>query len=163
MKQIQLTQGEVALVDDSDYEWLNQWKWYATQDRHTFYAIRTTGRRQNRSAQLMHRLILGLRPGDKRQCDHIDKNGLNNQLSNLRVCTLSQNPQYQKKKAGTSRYKGVYWHCSYHKWYSHIRVKGKNVHLGSFNSEIDAARSYDVAALKHHCEFAMTNKMLGLR
>lgn len=111
----------------------------------------------------MHRLILGLQLGDKRECDHRDGNGLNNQRSNLRVCTRAQNNRSGRKlRGGTSKYKGVCWHRHRHKWMSYIRLNGKQTFLGYFNLEADAARTYDVAALKYFGEFALTNKMLGL-
>lgn len=163
MKQIQLTQGKIALVDDEDYDWLSQRKWQAQRGRHTFYAKRGTGGRYNRKTELMHRLIFGLQPGDKRQCDHRDKNGLNNQRSNLRRCTNQQNSQSQRKRnIGSSKYKGVCWDCNRLKWHSSIYLRGKHIYLGRFHLEIDAARAYDVAAAKHHGKFALTNKMLGL-
>jgi len=161
MKTIPLNQEKMALVDDSDYDFLNQFKWYAraTGSSHIFYAVRN----EAKTSVLMHRLILGLRPGDKRQADHRDGNGLNNCRSNLRICTGAQNRRSQRSRMGcTSRYKGVCRHCRDHKWKSQIRLNRKLIYLGLFNSEIAAAKAYDLAALKHHGEFAMTNEMLGL-
>ena len=164
MKQIQLTKGRVATVDDVDYKWLNKYKWYAAREKYTFYAKRSVLMGKGKQGTiLMHRLILGLQPGDKRQCDHTDGDGLNNQQSNLRICTSLQNNRSQKKrKANTSRYKGVCWHPRDHKWVSRIRTNEKRINLGYFDSDIEAARVYDKSALKYHGEFALTNKMLGL-
>ena len=158
MKEIILTQNQVALVDDADYEWLNKGKWYAQRSRQTFYAKRliSTG------YKAMHRVILGLKPGDKRQCDHIDGDGLNNQRSNLRVCTHGQNQHNRRSYGGTSKYKGVCFERSHRKWGAYIYVNKKNIRLGSFDLESDAARCYDGAALKYFGEFALTNKMIEL-
>ncbi len=167
MRKIPLTKGLVTLVDNDDYEWLRQWKWYAHRmgSRHTFYArsnIRITKGKQRRTSLSMHRLILGLQPGDKRQCDHRDRNGLNNVLSNLRISTVMQNQQHQKKQTkGTSKYKGVYWHSRDRKWLSRIQVNKKRIHLGLFDSEIDAAYAYDLAAIKNFGDFALINKISG--
>ncbi|TET80382.1 hypothetical protein E3J38_05635 [candidate division TA06 bacterium] len=164
MAEILLTQGKVAIVDDADYDWLNQWGWFAHRDRHTFYAVRGVHLAKYRQGiQSMHRLILGLRRGDKRQCDHRDGNGLNNQRANLRRCTRAQNQQSRRNlPLGTSRYKGVCWSNRDRKWRSQIRVNRKWIHLGLFDSEITAARAYDARAIKQFGEFALTNKTLEL-
>lgn len=164
MKKIVLTQGKIALVDDADYDWLNQWKWIASKPARsrTYYVYHSVliARAKRYTTEWMHRLILGLQMGDKQQCDHIDHNGLNNQRSNLRVCTKTQNMQSsRKRKRRTSKYKGVCWHRHNRKWYSRICVKKKEIHLGFFDSEIDAAAAYNVAALKHFGDFALLNTL----
>jgi len=163
MKEIALTQGKTVLVDDQDYECLNQWKWCARQGRHTFYArrnIRVTKGKQKQTPLYMHRVILGLQPDDKRQCDHIDGNGLNNQRTNLRICTHIQNLQSQRSwKIGTSRYKGVWWYRRDRTWQSQIQVNKKRVHLGYFVSEIEAAHVYNEAARQYFGEFARLNEL----
>lgn len=164
MKKIALTRGKTALVDDADYERLNRLKWYALPTSYTYYAVRGIHKAKNKQrTEWMHRTILGLQESDSRECDHRDGNGLNNQQSNLRICTSTQNKQSSRKLTiGTSKYKGVYWHCHYRKWISRISINNKQIYLGSFNSEIDAARVYDKATLKNRGEFALTNEMMGL-
>jgi len=159
MKKIPLTRGMVALVDDTDYEWLNNWKWYAMHNHNTFYAVHNIRVTKNEQAKVgMHRLILELHRGNKLQADHIDGNGLNNQRSNLRICTGAQNRRSQRSQMGcTSRYKGVCWHHHKRKWNSRISVNRKRMHLGYFSSEKTAAAAYNQAALKHFGEFALLN------
>jgi len=97
MKQIPLTQGQVALVDNTDYDWLNQWKWCAQRTRGVFYAVRNSPRKNGKKHQIfMHREILGLRYKDGQEGDHRNHNTLDNQRENLRVCIHSQNIMNQK-------------------------------------------------------------------
>jgi len=153
MKEIKLTQGKVALVDDEDFEYLNQWKWCAIKNCRTFYAIRT-GYDPCKKTIRMHRIILNSPLGIL--TDHIDHNGLNNQKSNLRICTAAQNG-YNKLPIG--KYKGVYYNESDGKM--HIRAQimhnYKTYFLGYFNTEEEAARVYDVKAKELFGEFANLN------
>lgn len=160
MKRIKLTQGQVALVDDADYDWLTQYKWCAYKHRSgNFYSIRASSRKDGKQYTIMmHRQILGLKKGDKRQGDHRDHNTLDNRRNNLRICTGQQNQLNQKSHPNTtSRFKGVSWSKSCKKWIVHIRIKGKLKHLGYFISEIEAALMYDKAAEKYYKEFAYLN------
>ncbi len=150
MKQIKLTQGKVTLVDDSDFEWLNQWKWYARRHRNTYYATR------HFSPRRMHRLILNAQTAQ--EIDHKDRDGLNNQRKNLRFCTHGQNKMNSTKRTnGSSIYKGVCWHKRDKRWRAKITLNGKQKQLGSFISEMKAAKAYDKAALELFGAFAKLN------
>ncbi len=85
MKEIRLTQGKVALIDDADFEWLSQWKWRCSRHFRTWYAMRTVHSLGKTMTVSMHRLITGAKPGE--QVDHVDGNGINNQRNNLRFVT----------------------------------------------------------------------------
>lgn len=154
-KEIPLTQGRVALVSDCDFERLSQWPWYYGRG----YAIRGRRKADGPGSRLiwMHRVILGDIP-EGLESDHIDRNGLNNQRSNLRLATSSQNHVNSKLQSNnTSGYRGVSWEERYGKWRGQIGVKGRQLFLGYFDDIIGAARAYNQAALEHFGEFAVLN------
>lgn len=156
MKQIQLTQNKVTLIDNADYEYFNQWEWYALRSKNgkTFYAVRNTGRSPHQKRVFMHREIMNTPIG--METDHRDGNGLNNQRDNLRVCTNTQNQANKGKQSNnTSGYKGVFWNNE--KWQARINIDGKHIHLGHFINVKDAAQAYDNAAKNIYGEFARTN------
>lgn len=153
MKEIQLTRGLVALIDDEDYELVSQYNWHARRGNNTFYATV-----KNSIHIHMHRLILGLDKNDL-EVDHIDGNGLNNQRSNLRKATSTQNKVNRPKVhiGSSSQYKGVCWDKNRNKWQANITVDYKLKYLGRFNSEEEAARAYDKAASELHGEYSILN------
>ena len=157
MKEIQLSQGYVAQVDDEDYEYLSQFKWFPNKRKHTTYAIRSPRINGKKTTILMHREIL--KPEKGNVCDHKDGDGLNNQRNNLRSCTQSQNLMNQRPLINkTSKFKGVSWKKARSKWRAALGLPNdKKLDLGLFNSEIEAARAYDLQALKHYGEFAHLN------
>src|SRR2546425_1516194 len=92
------------------------------------------------------------------QVDHEDRDGLNNRRYNLRVATHDDNQRNrscQKRNNRTSQYKGVCLEKG--KWRVRIRVNGKNIEIGRFDSELQAALAYDKAAREHYGEFACCN------
>lgn len=149
MREIPLANGRgVALVDDEDYDRLMQHSWYLQSGR---YAAATFGNR----GHLMHRVILG--NPDMPHIDHIDGNGLNNQKSNLRACTASQNQHNRRPKNNRrSRYKGVTVRGQ-RAFCAEIRLDGRSTHLGYFRTEEEAARAYDETARERFGEFARLN------
>ena len=157
MKEIKLTQGKVALVDDEDYESLNKHKWYAKIGKETFYAVRAiygTGKQKNIS---MHRVIMGI-TDPKIPCDHRDNDGLNNQRSNLRVCTNPENQaNARKRKNTTSKYKGVSIHPL--GWQARIRFNHKKYFLGYYKTQDEAAMAYNKKAVELSKEFAKINEL----
>jgi hypothetical protein len=162
VKQIELTQGKIAIVDDEDFESLSKFRWFACKGKNTFYAKRYAGRVNGKQRMIwMHREILGLKPGDP-DVDHRDGNGLNNQKKNLRKVTNSENAMNKRNQRGSlSEFKGVCWDKSRNKWKAQIHIDGKLNFLGYFDKEEDAARAYDEAAAKNFGDFAKLNFSVG--
>jgi hypothetical protein len=160
MKEIKLSQygknrGKyVALVDDEDYEYLNQWKWHAqkTQKDKTYYAIRST-KLSNLKAILMHRVIMNT--PINLMVDHIDHNGLNNQKTNLINCSNRKNQS--NKLNSNKKYIGVYKPKNKNKVRAQIKINNVRIELGYFITEEDAARAYDEAAKKYGGESTSIN------
>ena len=150
MKKILLSQGKVAVVDDEDFEHINQFNWcYSNQG----YAVRHE-QGHHQGLLLMHRIILP--PPDEMEIDHINHNGLDNQKNNLRICTRSQNLQNRFIfKNNSSGYKGIY--PDRNKWRVQIRINKIKINLGSFSSPHEAALAYDKAAKELFGVFAKTN------
>lgn len=159
IREIPLTRGYVALVDDADFEWLNQWKWYfRPHDCSVGIAVRNRRKddADGSSHVRMHRALLGVT--DRRVLvDHINHNTLDNRRENLRVCTPRQNLGNQLSRPGSSVYKGVCWKKRQRRWHSQITTPRGNRHLGYFVDEEDAAQAYDVAAVEVFGEFALLN------
>lgn len=163
MKQISLTQGKFALVDDEDYDVLMRWKWCAMHGyaMRSIYLGMVNGKRKYKTI-LMHREI-NKTPEDV-FTDHIDHNTLNNCRENLRSCTHSQNIRNMKKFTGdySSKYKGVYWRKARSYWVATIAVGKHRKYLGSYKTQEEAALAYNVAALNHFGEFAGINSVGGV-
>lgn len=153
---IKLTQGQYAIIDDEDYAFINQWKWYFNNGGYAVRDIRVNGKR---TALYMHRFIMNT--PKNMDTDHRDGNTLNNKRINLRVCTHAENLWNQKVSIkGTSKYRGVYFEKSRLQWSANISSKDRTIHLGRFNNEVDAARAYNEKAKELRGEFAILNVLL---
>ena len=89
------------------------------------------------------------------QIDHINSNPSDNTIKNLRLATSAQNAKNIRKKLGTaSKYKGAHWYARQKRWKSQIRVDGRSIHLGYFNTDYEAHLAYCKAAAVLHGDFA---------
>jgi len=162
-KKIPVGFGKFALVDDTDYDWLNQFMWrvdsqgYVASDWGMSFLCDIP---VPDTTTLMSRLILGLEVGDKQEADHINHNILDNRRENLRIASRSQNHGNEKIGSGkTSRFKGVHWEKQSKKWHAQIGLGKKMIHLGLFDNEKHAAHAYNLAARRHFKEYALLNKI----
>jgi hypothetical protein len=167
VKEIPLTKGKVAIVDDIDYEWASQWKWIFSTTclkRGKGYAVRYSHHDGHRETHYLHR-DLGKRVGiDVGQflVDHHDRNELNNVRLNLREATRSQNNT--NRVASTkiqSGAKGVYRAEQGRPWQVKLRSNGKNIYVGRFDTLEQAKAAYQKAALHHFGEFACCESTAG--
>jgi len=131
MKRILLTQGQFAIVDDKNYEWLNQWKWCATWGNKSFYAVRSSKREKGKRHLIS-------------KADHIDHNTLDNRESNLRIVTPQQN------KCNRRNVKGFQFDNQANRYQAYIKVNGKVMHLGCFNTPKGARIAYLKAKGLYH-------------
>ena len=156
MKEIPLTQGCVAIVDEGDYEGLMRNKWYATKMKGGTKAARKSPREEGRQKSIyMHRVIMNAKRGQ--YVDHRNHDTLDNRRVNLRLCTHGQNQANRHKFAGcASRFKGVTRAKRKGYWQAKIYAGGMS-RLGIFADERDAAGAYNVAAIDRFGEFALLN------
>ena len=156
MKELRLTKGKVALVDDEDFEHLMSlrtpggWaipQWCCNGD----YAY-------NGELGLLHRYLMNAPKGV--DVDHRDGNKLNCQRNNMRLATKAQNQQNRRTKyAGLSKFKGAHWDRSRGWWIARIRVDGKLKYLGIFDTDKEAGAAYNEAATKYFGDFAALNDL----
>jgi hypothetical protein len=150
-KEIQLTNGKKAVVDDEDYEVLNKHTWHYSGG----YAVRLIKKSGGKSI-LMHREIMNTPDG--METDHIDHNGLNNCKNNLRICNQHQNQANSKLRIdNTSGFKGVNFKKSQKSWQANIKCNGKKIFIGSFLTPGEASFAYEKTALELFGEFANIN------
>jgi hypothetical protein len=165
MKEIQLTKGRVAIVDDDQYDDLMLCRWCLNGE----YAY-------NGSRGSMHRYILGLprlkgQRGPQKgqlQVDHINGNKLDNRKENLRLADSSQNQLNHSNTKGRSKYRGVIWSgCNKsllknnRPWIARIKLPGfPRKYLGSFSTQEEAALAYNIAALELCPNYTKLNVIL---
>lgn len=160
-KEIPLTQGKVALVDDEYFDELSKYKWYTLRDHHynRFYAIRHEKKEDGIFTLInMHRQILNY-PAE--MIDHVNHDGLDNRRSNIRVCTNSENQHNsnarKRNKNNTSGFRGVSWNTTAKRWRAAIKKNLKDIFLGYFSTAEEAGHAYDKKAKELFGEVAVLN------
>lgn len=159
MRYIRLSQGKIATVDDHRYNELIAYSWHARQSKRTglWYAFTNIKLPDGKwTVTGMHRMILGLKPGDPREADHVRvKRTLDNRELNLRIANRAQQ-QHNKRKPrnNTSGFKGVIFNKEKGLWRARIGVNGVRMFLGDFRRKREAAKAYKIAAMQHFGDFA---------
>lgn len=161
MKEIVLpNKNLITTIDDADYDLVKDYHWYAHKSpQNKWYAAAVIRKGGKSKFVYLHRFIMGFPKG--KVIDHINGNTLINERWNLRVCTRAENNRNVCKKKKrvpfASQYKGVYWRKDIKKWEASIRYRKKQIHIGFFSNEKDAAYAYDDAAKTLFCNFAKCN------
>lgn len=155
MVYIELTQGKRTIVDDADYEFIMQSKWWASYMGSYWHAVSYRDKKAIRLSRLLLSAPKGL------DVDHANGDTLDNRRENLRICTRSQNNMNQRKhvKDATSVYKGVAWDKDRNKWMVQLKKNGKRLFYGRYDSEEVAAMTYNWAAIRYFGEFALLNEI----
>lgn len=164
-KEIKLTRGYVALVDDEDYEKVSQLKGRPNLSKRADGTVRDVyarGRLPERKDVKLHRFVLGL-TDPKVIVDHINHNGLDCRKENLRITDCSGNGANRVLSVNnTSGFKGVHWYARKALWHVFVYFRQKPVHVGYFSDHKEAAKAYDSKAVELFGEFALTNAGMGL-
>lgn len=159
MKTIKLSDNQLTIVDDEDYEYVCSFGvWHSMKPRtgETYYAERKIKSKTTRMHRLISERIHGpLQKGF--EVDHVNGQGLDNRRENLRVCSRRNNSRNSVSKGGASGYKGVKKLSNCERWSARIKVNYKEIYLGCFTSAEKAALAYNEAASKHFGEFARLN------
>jgi hypothetical protein len=142
MKYIPLTQGQNAIVDDEDFEYLNQWKWFIFNSRGILYVMRREYHKRINGKQkyqniFMHRLLMN--PPKNMVIDHLNRNSLDNRKVNLRICTHRENLQNTKK---TNKYGYLGIDKRHNRYAAIIGLNNKKIYVGSYETKLEAYNAY---------------------
>lgn len=148
-KKIPLANGQFAIVDDEDFELLNQYVWHGHKSGGSEVHVYAVTRIR------MHRVVMNCPKG--MYVDHINGDTLDNRKCNLRICSTAENQQNGRSRKGTSKYKGVHFNKKSGKWMGHFMANGKEYYCGLFDHEDDCARAVDKKRKEVCGDFATTN------
>ena len=135
-------------IDDEDYERVSQHTWCCNSAGYVSTNI-------NKRYVSLHQFIMNTPVG--METDHINGDVSDNRKRNLRICSHAENQHNQRPRNGSSQYKGVLWHKQRKKWMAQIRVDNKNIYLGLFDNEINAAIAYNKKASEYFGEYVWLN------
>lgn len=160
MKEIPLTQGKVALVDDEDFERVSQYKWYYDKQKNTAKRSITISQR-TRKPEYLSQLLCPVQ-NKKTGIKYFDGNSLNFQKNNMLVLSVSylyQGTNRKKNRKLTSEYVGVSWAKNAKKWLVAISFQKKPIYIGIFDKELEAAAAYNKKAIELYGPNAKLNPL----
>lgn len=125
-----------ALIDAVDADGVMRSRWYLSAKG---YVVRSIWKDGHKPTLRLHRVLLGLEPGDPREVDHINRDKLDNRRANLRIVTRAENGQnVSGQQSSTSAYRGVHWDSARRCWRAKVKISGRERHVGRFASEQEA-------------------------
>lgn len=168
MNTIPLTQGQAAVVDDSEFERLSLWKWQASRKATGFYVFRNielarVGGKRRRLRIYLHRYLMGFPNGDLFDVHHKNHQPLDNRRENLQIVSVKLHVRWRRKAPArdghptSSRYIGVSWWKSEQKWVTQLQKSGARIFFGRFDSEFEAALAFDAQSRIANGNEAMLN------
>lgn len=143
--------GVDVLVDDSDLAKISKHKWWLTK---AGYVYTQTCHKTVRTTIMLHRYLTDVPKG--MEVDHINHNKLDNRLSNLRICTRSQNNANMRPRTG---YKGVRF--TRNGWQAETKIDGKYVYIGRYKTAEEAAHAYNIKAKELFGGYSFANDLTG--
>lgn len=153
-KELRTRKGIRVLIDNKDFNLVKDMVWRVSARGYVETTLYWAPYKLNVK---LHRLIMS--PPDHLVIDHINSNKLDNRRINLRICTQAENNRNAsfRKDKSTSKYKGV--HCERGRWKAQIQLNKKKYTLGTFDTELEAAKAYNCKAVELHGKFALLNKL----
>ena len=157
-RQIELSKGQVAIVDADDYEFLSQWKWHAAWSKETqSYYAEAWDYSLGKTRVAMHRVVMGCVKGDGKQVDHIHGNTLDNRRSELRFTDHAKNQMNRKLHSNSSSgHRGVSWCKQTGKWKVRVEVGDRVIWKGRFVEKDKAIRVAQATRIEAYGDFART-------
>lgn len=151
----------VALIDSADIPLVEGRRWSTNRKDRNCYVYHQSYDGGIKTTEYLHRTIAN--PSPDEVVDHINHNGLDNRRKNLRVCSHAENVwnSNPNRQNTSSKFVGVSWHKARNNWRAVITENGRSKHIGSFQSEEDAAAAYDQYVRDHRDEYATTNASMG--
>lgn len=167
MKEVPLSNGDISIVSDIDFDHVSQFNWHVNEDKsgykRVFRNLSVGGKRKHKrlAREVAARAGLDI---SRFVIDYKNRNTLDNSRENLRCATNAQNlansskcRKTSRRTTPSSRFRGVSWVKKLQKWKAQSTFEGRVVYLGVFSDEVEAAKAYDKFVVGKYGEFTNLN------